>query len=724
MRIVWTSAFFVAGVGAAIVFGISPGINIPASAFWALTLALVLIASALIIGRKRAALALLCIVFMVGAWRGDDATPNFADSGPATASSPVYANSDRGGNTDIVERIRASVKDQLRSILGGDDAGLPLALLTGDRSLLDAQVIDDFRSAGLAHLLAISGFHVSLAGGIAMTFSILLIGKRRFAYLILPLLVVLLYATLAGFAPPITRAAIMFSVFILGRLMGRGSHTLAALALAGMLMVAAEPAILASLSFQLSFTAMLGISFVSPMLDEFAEVAPSQQSKSSASKLVYGIRRFIVGSIVISLAASIGTLPLIALHFHSVPLWGTVSTLVATPAMPILIFGSALTSIIAPVPIISELAVLPAKAANWYLKSVAHFFAHLPPRPFETDTWTVWIVGIYYLGLSFAIVSWPRVKAFALRYRDSRLNANSDAVNLGSGDFLHGHIGVRLALAVVLLIVGVSTWGASTLRGDAEDVLAVIFLQTSHGEAIFIETPNRIRVLIDGGGDRSEVADILGSQIAWWDSRIDIVILTHPDADHVGGLPEVLNRFQVDAVLHSGMETSSNVFSDWQAAIDVHNNATVVWPGMIIGLDRDIYLEVISAGCGEATVCTDTNNASIVARLNYLGVSFLLTGDIEHSAESRIASSIRNLRSTVLKVPHHGSTTSSSRVFVDAVNPSAVVIAAGTENRYGHPHPSVLTRLQNTVGEDRVLRTDQLGTIELRTDGERLWMIP
>ena len=144
------------------------------------------------------------------------------------------------------------------------EAGLPIALLTGDRSYLDTGTVANFRSAGMAHLLAISGLHVGLIGGLAMAASVFVFGRRRGIYLLLPLIIVFSYAALAGFAPPVTRAAIMFGVFILGRVLGRGSHTLAALALAAMLMVALEPAILASLSFQLSFAAMLGISFASP----------------------------------------------------------------------------------------------------------------------------------------------------------------------------------------------------------------------------------------------------------------------------------------------------------------------------------------------------------------------------------------------------------------------------------------------------------------------------
>ena len=193
----------------------------------------------------------------------------------------------------------------------------------------------------MAHLLAISGLHVGLLGGLAMAISILAFGRRHSTYLFIPLVMVLAYAALAGFAPPVTRAAIMFSVFIVGRVLGRGSHTIPALALAAMLMVALEPAILASLSFQLSFTAMLGIAFASPLLEGLTEITTSRPLDAEHPELLDRIRKFIVGSLAVSVAASIGTLPLVALHFDAVPIWSPLSTLLAVPALPVLVSSSA-----------------------------------------------------------------------------------------------------------------------------------------------------------------------------------------------------------------------------------------------------------------------------------------------------------------------------------------------------------------------------------------------
>ena len=281
-----------------------------------------------------------------------------------------------------------------------------------------------------------------------------------------------------------------------------------------------------------------------------------------------------------------------------------------------------------------------------------------------------------------------------------------------------------LAATVLLLLTGTGFWSIVVARNEPNAYLSTRFLETTHGEAIFVETPNGNRMLVDGGGNRTQVADQFRSLLPLWDRDIDIVLLTHPDADHVGGLAEVLNQFQVGAVVHVGASASDGVLSEWSAAIKRHKNVIEAWPGMVIGLDHGIFVEVLSAGCiGETTECANDNNASIVTKLSIGDVSFLLTGDIERAAEIRLATSNPNLMATVLKAPHHGSNTSSTSYFINAVQPAAVVVAAGTQNQYGHPHADVMARLNNAVGEERVFRTDLMGTVELRTDGERLWMV-
>ncbi len=609
MRIVWLAVAFLAGTASGLVWGISPGFNIPAAPFWLFTTAIALISLALTFSGHRAALTLLALVFLLGCWRGGDAidvNSELADAGEALPQAVGISN---------LDGVREGISDSLQRVVGYANAGLPIALLTGERSYLNSTLVSDFRAAGLSHLLAISGLHVSLVGGSAAALFLMLFGRRRAYYLILPLTAVLLYAALAGFAPPVTRAAIMFGVFTLGRLMGRGSHTIAALALAGLVMVAIDPSILASLSFQLSFAAMVGISLVTPALDGFTEIYARLKDDTVRGKIVDRIRRFTVGSLIVSIASSVGTIPLIALHFEKVPLWSPIATLVAVPVMPILIISSGVVSLIGliPIPLLLEIAAIPVWATTQYLTYIAGFFAMLPPGPLETGSWAAWPVAGYYMVLTALILNRQHISQLWNRVQ-GRWGARTQAI----GARASRNFGLPLAFAAVLIPIGAGMWAIAIVqRSDGADDLSLKFLEVSHGEAMFIETPNGNRMVIDGGRDPTELSDMLTGMLPFWDRDIDVVMLTHSDADHVGGLAAVLNRFTVGTVIHSGVESSTRTFEEWSAAIESHPNVSTAWPGMVIALDDEVFVEIISSGCGnEPTNCTDINDASIVARLH------------------------------------------------------------------------------------------------------------
>ena len=717
MRIVWASATFLTGVGTAIVFGFTPGHALPTPAFLLFVGAATIVSIALVVIRRRAAFALLSIVFLLGTWRGGDTIHIFEDIDRYSITSSrdsILPNS-------TVNRLRIEIADNLKHSSGAVESGLPAALLIGDRSGITNEVTRNFRSAGMAHLLAISGLHVSLLGGAAMAASVAAFGRRRAFYLLIPLVTVLAYAALAGFAPPIIRAAIMFTVFILGRSMGRGSHTIAALALAALAMVAYSPEILVSLSFQLSFTAMLGIAAVAPVLEGFTEIAPSDNKRTKRSSAINRIRQFVLGSLAVSLASTVGTFPLIAWHFGAVPIWGPVSTLLALPAIPLLIFSSIVFILTSHLPItfFSEVVAALVNSLSTYVTWIAALFARLPPKPIDAGAWTTWMTIAYYGIVGSIVLSWPwatNLAKWITPVWTTKINQLSLAKPTSSY--------APLALATSLFIAGALTWGATLTKLDPKPYLSVQFLETTFGESILIETPNGNRMLIDGAGSNTQIADTLLGLIPLTDRNIDVVMLTHSDADHVGGLPEVLNRFRTGAIIHSGLPASSEAFSSWINAIEYHDNVNIARSGSVIALDEGVYLEIISAGCFDTLgPCTDDNDASIVSRLRFGEVSFLLTGDIEKTTEAILVATHPNLRATVLKAPHHGSITSSTEAFLNAVEPAAIVVALGSENRFGHPHPDVMSRLNRAVGEEHVFRTDQLGTLEFRSDGERLWMV-
>jgi competence protein ComEC len=265
----------------------------------------------------------------------------------------------------------------------------------------------------------------------------------------------------------------------------------------------------------------------------------------------------------------------------------------------------------------------------------------------------------------------------------------------------------------ILLVTTVLIWLA--VFGQVQsNLLEVHFFDVGQGDAIFIETSNGRQVLIDGGPDKT-VLEKLSQTMPFYDRTIDLIILTHPDADHVTGLVEVLKYYQVSHILTSGLKKDTAVYQRWQNLIKEKNiPLTIAQAGQRIILQEDIIMKIFWPEQSLIkSLAKKANNASVVAQLIYEQSEFLLTGDIEKEIEQRLLNQGENLASDILKVPHHGSKTSSSYNFLKAVNPQIAVISVGENNRYKHPHSTVLERLREYL----ICRTDKNGDIRIITDG-------
>ena len=203
---------------------------------------------------------------------------------------------------------------------------------------------------------------------------------------------------------------------------------------------------------------------------------------------------------------------------------------------------------------------------------------------------------------------------------------------------------------------------------------------------------------------------------------IDLVVLTHPHADHARGLAEVLGRYSVARILERQLQYDSPAYDAWRQAVeDEGAGVTQARSGQVVAIDDGVFIQVIGPPDGLLRgTDSDVDNASVVLRLVYGEVSFLLTGDMFVEAEAALVRRAAPIDSDVLKVAHHGSRTSSSEAFLARVSPAVAVISAGKDNRLGHPHPETVRALLRHVAEERVLVTKERGTIEFVTDGSRL----
>lgn len=255
---------------------------------------------------------------------------------------------------------------------------------------------------------------------------------------------------------------------------------------------------------------------------------------------------------------------------------------------------------------------------------------------------------------------------------------------------------------------------------SANPTMQIQVLDVGQGDSILIRTPSK-NILVDAGtidGSKNLVTLLENNNVR----KIDILIATHPHADHIGGVQSVLKKFPVGHIYDSGQKTPSRLYINMLKKIKEKNIPfSIVKLGDKINLDKDIYLQVLSPALPllmkeKDSNKYDLNNNSITTRLVYKDFSMLLTGDIEKAAEDRLLQTGQNLKSNILKAPHHGSRTSSSRNFLQAVNPEAVIISLGVNNEYKHPHREVMARYKKM--DLKIYETDIHGTITVKTDGK------
>lgn len=276
----------------------------------------------------------------------------------------------------------------------------------------------------------------------------------------------------------------------------------------------------------------------------------------------------------------------------------------------------------------------------------------------------------------------------------------------------HHKYRILTGLAIGMILV----WLAVFTRGQ-NPFLEVDFFDVGQGDAIFIEAPNGNQILIDGGPDDT-ILEKLGEEMPFHDRSIDLVILTHPEQDHINGLVEVLKNYHIEHILYTGVVRDTSAYKEWSRLIREKNiPLTIAQAGQVIYLSPQIKLYILWPSQDlSGQRLKNNNNASIVIRLVYGQAEFLFTGDIEKETERELVARGIDLTSDVLKIPHHGSKTSTTEDFLSKVNPKVAVILAGQKNPYGHPHPSVLERLEGI----KVYGTYKDGDVEILSDGQSL----
>ncbi len=605
------------------------------------------------------------------------------------------------GHGDPFHRVLYSLRGHLQATIARlfpePSASLLAGILLGIETGIPDSVMEDFNATSTTHIIAISGFNIAVVAGAIAVLTKRFVGLYKSS--LISILAIILYTLFVGADAAVVRAAIMGSLALFAIIAGRQTFALASLGVAAFLMTLWNPMLLWDIGFELSFAATLGlILLVRPMEQGFRAVLSRLWSQEQAAFIV----RLLSEPLFVTMAAQLAVWPITIYYFRRLSLISPVANFLIIPAQPaVMMLGGLATVLGALHPYLGQPVAWVAWLFLAYTISVVELTARIPFANFELAGLSAGVLWMYYGLFALSVVS-TRVNRPRLREVWRRVSRGLSG-NLAIG---------ALALLVIL------AWITAQQMPDGR--LHVHFFDVGQGDSIFIRCPGGQQILIDGGPTPSAVLSQLGRHMPFWDHSLDLVVLTHPEDDHIMGLVDVLARYDVGQVLESRQGCDTATCEAWRNLIEEKEIPCLrAEAGSRINIGEAVRLHVLHPPATLfAGTSSDVNNNSIVLRLEYGRFSALLTGDIEHEGETALLASGQPVHSLVLKVPHHGADSALSLPFVQAVNPQLAIISVGAENRFGHPGELTLEKLQDVD----TYRTDQHGNVEVVTDGESYWV--
>ena len=649
---------------------------------------------------------------------------------------------------------RARVQQQIDARFAPETAGVLDATLLGNRYNLSNSASERFREGGTFHVLVISGLHISFIGGIVF-FLVRRLTKRRILQFVVPAILVWAYSIAVGGDASVVRAALMFTFAGFGTIIFREANALNSLGAAALILLVHSPKELFDPSFQLTFLSVLAIVVIAwPLLLKLSAIGgwyptPSNPYPPACSRglktfceilfwrerkwqeelarsshdyrlfksttavrleryYVQPILRYTFGAIVVSGSVQLMLLPLMIVYFHRLSLASLVLNIVVSILLAALV-AAALAALLlsqGSAALASPFVGL-ADALDWTMVHSVDPFSSLGLASLRLPEYSgpaALVYALYYLPLLILVIAllhWQPFGSFV--QRACKLRA-----------FIVPLTFTQLLLVSVLVLHPFSS-------GRPDGKLRVDFLDVGQGDSALVTMPDGTTLLVDAGGNTTEAARRIGetvvSEYLWWRglSRIDYVLATHADADHIDGLNDVVKNFSVRGALVARRPGNDPEFEKFAHTLaDTNTYSEIIETGDEIRFG-DVRVSVLwPPGGGE----TSGNNDSIVLRLQFGERSILLTGDIERAAERALLASQQTLHADVVKVAHHGSKTSSTESFVLATQPTYAIISVGRNSRFGHPHKEVVERWKSNGAT--VLTTGENGTITISADGKDL----
>lgn len=648
----------------------------------------------------------------------------------------IKRNSGKGINK-IIADARSRISDLIDNTVEGNNGGVLKALIIGDRNSISKNLKEAFNRAGVGHILAISGLHIGIVATVAFFFFKWILSYFKYFLwnaltikitAVLSFFPVFIYGLLSGMSPSTQRAVIMVTVFLMTFLFEREHDSINTLAIAAMIILVVHPPSLFSISFQLSFIAVLAIIYGHSRI----------RIKSITRKQgLFQLRKKVYLFLLTSLFAILGTLPFLMLYFNQVSFVGLLANLFVVPLIGFIVVPLGLFSVLLyPVSVygatwcINANSELLAKALD-----IVIWFSNLPFASIKTVTPTYFEICCYY------VMGWAIFNLIGIHYENA---GEKDKFREGT-DQIDSKVELEkqstasrkkkvLAVLIVVIIAGVADTCYWLYNRFWHDDLRITIIDVGQGSSALMEMPEGFNLLIDGGGfpDNStfDVGERVIAPLLWRKKikAIDTLILSHPNSDHLNGLLYIAENFNVKRVW-ANCDTADTV--GYRKFMEIIKKKAIHLPEfkdisrthIINGAQLELLYPADDYMDNNNRKWSNLNNNSLVIKVKFGSKSILFPGDIMSKAEKElVAIAGDDLTSTVLIAPHHGSKTSSSESFVDSVNPEIVIFSSGWRNRYRFPHPSVLKKYKER--ECRILRTDSQGAVTISTDGQSLEVLP
>ena len=579
--------------------------------------------------------------------------------------------------------IRTHYLERMRAVMPRTDAAAIFAMLFGGYEGIDPALLEAYTTTGIVHILSVSGSHISLIAAVIAWIAVILRLPRWFGAAVV-ISAIFFYVLLAGMVPPAVRSGMMGGAAFLGLVLGRERDAKYLLLLTGLFMLMVSPLLLFHISFQLSFLATAGLLFLAPVL---------------AAKM-HRLPRLVSMAFSITIAAQLMVLPVLAWYFNQVSISALLANLVVVPIVELIIIMGLFAGIVAYLlPLFGGILFAAGSVLLGISFELTRALAALPLSK-------VWLpsMGLFPSVCYYVVILILCAPSEMRRKILSRLLA-------------YRHIVAVLCLA---LLVGVCAWRMIMPRE-----MAVHFIDVGQGDCALVVTPHGHAMLFDTGGTRDSAFDI-GARVDvpyllhYGVREVDYIFLSHAHEDHAAGAGAILSRLPVKHVYTADEGRHAYAMSmrlgDANPLLSKLSRAAA---GDTFVLDG-VTVEVLYAPALDPLDNATGNEVSNVYRIRYGDASFLFTGDLIREHEQRMLAAGTDASATVLKIPHHGSHTSSSEEFIRAVHPMYAVYCVGAGNSFGHPHADVMERYKQM--QVKTLRTDEDGAIIFRTDGHHLFV--